>query len=250
MPKSPIVIPVGRMALLGTTAALAHQPIADEQAEGAEDEWDMTFVKIDSEDESDLEDQSDSEDSWDVCNILQINKPDSALLENGNNICKRFSCTRCDRIQIVDNHVDIDSMWMCGSKGKQQVKCLCGGTKVGHCPHDLYDDICWKPYICPGHMIFDAHSTSTFGGGLKSLSFQLGDPELQARFEGQCSECGLHGKFNEVAQRCQTQACIGIMVIQIDHMPLERTRIGKSAMKQRQLDALENLKVGKRCGDH
>ena len=232
MPKSPIVIPVGRMdesvdaqiTQLGTIAALAHQPIADEQAEGAEDEWDMTFVKIDLEDESDLEDQSDSEDSWDVCNILQINKPDSALLENGNNICKRFSCTRCDRIQIVDNRVDIDSMWMCGSKGKQQVKCLCGGTKVGHCPHDLYDDICWKPCYCLGHMIFDAQSTSTFGGGLKSLSFQLEDPELQARFEGQCSECGLHGKFNEVAQRCQTQACIGIMVIQIDHMPLERTR--------------------------
>ena len=62
--------------------------------------------------------------------------------------------------------------------------------------------------------------------------FHFGGFELQARCEGCCRECTSHGKFNEVAQRwqrcCQTQACIGIMVILIDHMPLERMRIGES----------------------
>ena len=81
-------------------------------------------------------------------------------------------------------------------------------------------------------MRFDPHSTSLFGGGLKACAGSgLGDPELQNhRYEGRCVECMQFGKFFEVAQRCD---CNGIMVIQIDHMLLERERIGESEMRKR-----------------
>ena len=79
-------------------------------------------------------------------------------------------------------------------------------------------------------MIFDPGRTSLSGGGLKHFAWHLGDPELENRFEGCCVECGQFGKFNKVAQDCN---CSGIMVIQFDHMPLERERIGESELKKR-----------------
>ena len=55
--------------------------------------------------------------------------------------------------------------------------------------------------------------------------------ELQHhRYEGRCVECMQFGTFNNVAQRCDRN---GIMVIQIDHMPLARERIGDSEMRKR-----------------
>ena len=110
---------------------------------------------------------------------------------------------------------------------------------AGHCPHNLHADICCIDCFCFGMMEFDPVSTSHFGGGLKRFSSKTGDPVLQARFEGHCCECVLHGKFNEVAQRCQIQDCAGVMVIQIDHMPLERERIGRSALAKRRKDELD-----------
>ena len=91
-------------------------------------------------------------------------------------------------------------------------------------------------------MIFHPDSTSTFGGGLKSVSWKLGDPELENRFEGRCSECGQHGKFNKIAQKCSGIKCYGIMVIETDDMPLARMRIGGIANenKKRTRQQLDN----------
>ena len=90
-------------------------------------------------------------------------------------------------------------------------------------------------------MIFDPNSTSTFGGGLNSVGWKLGDPELENRFEGRCSECGQHGKFNRIAQKCSGIKCYGIMVIETDDMPLARMRSANHTMGQkRTIHQLDN----------
>ena len=106
-PHSPIVIVLGRMALLCAAAALANPQTASERAAEANDSEASSTV------ESDSEDKSDSDDSF---IRLWIDELDSALLQNCNNICKMFSCTSCSCIQTVDKNVNIGLWCMCVGK--------------------------------------------------------------------------------------------------------------------------------------
>ena len=72
--------------------------------------------------------------------------------------------------------------------------------------------------------IDESTSEELNGDGVKATTWDLEDPELENRFEGGCVECKQLGKFNKVSERCN---CSGIMVIQLDHMILERERLGK-----------------------
>ena len=181
--------------------------------------------------ESEKKAKNDSED-------ISTDEPNAGEVPSSNDIVKRWKCSRCGCLDNIDKNVHIRSSWRCQSQGQEQVECECGGTLKGHEKHHLADHICWKPYICHGSMIFDPVSTSLFGSGAKSVRWDLGDPKLQNRFEGRCVECGQFGKFNEVAQRCH---CSGIMVIQIDHMQLERKRIGERDMTKRRNAAMIKL---------
>ena len=139
------------------------------------------------------------------------------------NISKRWCCTRCDRTESVCPQTAVAAEWRCDSFCLEQIRCICEGGLGGHTAHHLCDYLCWKDSQCDGTMLFDPRSTSTFGGGLKSISWHIEDPELCGdRFEGCCSDCGEHGNFNDAALWCQIPNCEGIMIIKIDWMPKAR----------------------------
>ena len=188
--------------------------------------------EVTSSDESDAEKEPNSKDDKDSKHEWVPPPP------NSNITCRIWTCERCPDMQTVyDRGVDICSDWKCGKQGWDTVRCNCGGALAGHV---LSGDICRKPRTCRGRMYFDKRATSLHGGGCKHLSWHAGDPALPNRIEGRCCECWEGGKFEKVAQEC---TCSGIMVIQIDHMPFERERIGEVEMAKRRKKGTEQAQA-------
>ena len=68
-------------------------------------------------------------------------------------VFKVWTCSRCSRMQKLDHKTDTSKSWVCGSPCKTSVV---RGV--------------WEDGLCDGKMLFNAQTTSIFGGGLKSLS--------------------------------------------------------------------------------
>ena len=84
---------------------------------------------------------------------------DSAVVVNSHDsviASKKWACNRCGRIETVDIKTDTTMSWVCGNPLQNSV------MKEGK--HF------WEDGSCDGTMLFNANTTSLFGGGLKTLN--------------------------------------------------------------------------------
>ena len=110
---------------------------------------------------------------------------------------KRWGCRRCGGIQRKDLNTPTCQWWICGSPYFSWERLEDGsmGNVEGK---------------CDGLMLFNAQSTSLFGGGLLRVKVTT---HTVLRFLGCCSECHCKNEFQHFAQRCDVHGCLGIMII-------------------------------------